>query len=595
MIHIIKNYKWVITTSLICLLLGVLTFFTFINRSFIELNALNLQVLLFVDAFLLITFFSLIFVETYKILKDKKKGVAGSETSLRYIIFFSTTTLLPSILIAIFSLFLFNVVIQKYFEKKIKSVVNSSSEVAKNYVAQTRNSIEADILLMVIDVNNKSGLFYDSPKGFQKVLASQRLLRKLDEVHLLDGAGNIIMSNITDPTSNFVAPPEEAFTRTMNGKPVRISDPNTNRTSALVKLNNFIDTYLYIVRFMDPKVINYLRETSEAVTFYYSVQDRKTGIKITFGIIYVLIVSLLLFLSVNIAISFASRLTKPIINLIAASEKISSGDLNAKVPKIDTDKEFKKLNTNFNLMIDKLKKQQDKLLLAERHAAWENVARKLAHEIKNPLTPIQLSIDRIREKYLTKSGSDNKNFSNYLNTITKQIKDIEHLVNEFSDFARMPKPSLKKVNLNQIVERAINLHVLSDKDIKFVFTKNKTFNNINGDEEQLNRVFINLIKNSIESIHDKRIKIVDFKGKISIEIRDDSDYIYVNIVDDGIGFGHVDKAKMLTPYFTTKKDGTGLGLAVVSKIINDHNSVILFSSVDNGAKVEIAFPKNYDK
>ena len=94
--------------------------------------------------------------------------------------------------------------------------------------------------------------------------------------------------------------------KTMNGKPVRISDPNTNRTSALVKLNNFIDTYLYIVRFMDPKVINYLRETSEAVTFYYSVQDRKTGIKITFAVIYVLIVSLLLFLSVTISINFAS-------------------------------------------------------------------------------------------------------------------------------------------------------------------------------------------------------------------------------------------------------------------------------------------------
>ena len=99
--------------------------------------------------------------------------------------------------------------------------------------------------------------------------------------------------------------------------------------------------------------------------------------------------------------------------------------------------------------------------MAERHAAWENVARKLAHEIKNPLTPIQLSIDRIREKYLSKSGSDNKNFSSYLNTITKQIKDIEHLVNEFSDFARMPKPSLKKINLNQIILRSINLHELS--------------------------------------------------------------------------------------------------------------------------------------
>ena len=100
-------------------------------------------------------------------------------------------------------------------------------------------------------------------------------------------------------------------------------------------------------------------------------------------------------------------------------------------------------------MIDKLKKQQDKLLLTERHAAWESVARKLAHEIKNPLTPIQLSIDGIKEKYLKKIDDSDKKFSNYLNTITKQIKDIEHLLNEFSDFARMPKPVLKKVDLIQ--------------------------------------------------------------------------------------------------------------------------------------------------
>ena len=591
MIHIIKNNKWVIATSLICVLLGTLTLFTFINRSFIELNDFNLQALLFLDTVLLLIFFILIFKETFQILKRKTKGNVGAETSLKYIIFFSTTTLLPSILIAVLSLFLFNVIIQNYFEKKIKSVVNNSSEVAKNYVAQTRNSIEADILLMLIDVNNKSALFYDNPKSFQNILTSQRLLRKLDEVHLLDGAGNIIMSNVTDVSQDFVPPPTEAFLRTLEGKPVRITDPITNRTSALIKLNNFIDTYLYIVKFMDPNVINYLKETSEAVSFYYSVQDKKTGIKITFAIIYILIVSLLLFLSINLAINFASRLTKPIINLISASEKISSGDLNAKVPKIKTDKEFEKLNENFNLMIDKLKRQQNKLLLAERHSAWENVARKLAHEIKNPLTPIQLSIDRIREKYLNNTKNDSKNFSNYLNTITKQIKDIEHLVNEFSDFARMPKPSFKKNNLNEIISRAISLHELSEPNISFNFSKNKALNNVRADEEQLNRVFINLIKNSLESINDKKTKNVDFKGKINIDIRDDRDYIYVTIVDNGLGFDHVETTKMITPYFTKKKDGTGLGLAVVNKIINDHNSTIMFSSIKDGAKIEITIPK----
>ena len=594
MIHIIKNYKWVIASSLICIVFGLLTFFTFINQSFIRLNDFNLQILLISDLVLLIMFFAFVAYQTYKILNEKRKGKLGSETSLRYILFFSTTTLLPSILIAVFSLILFNVGLQKYFDKKIKTVVNNSAEVANNYVEQTRNSIEADILLMVLDINNKSGMFYENPKRFEKILASQRLLRRLDEVHLLDSSANIIMSNVVDLSMNFVPPPEEAFIRSLNGKPIRIIDSRTNRTSALVKLNNFIDTYLYIVKFMDPKLINYLRQTGEAVSFYYRVQESKTGIKITFAIIYLLIVSLLLFLSIIISIDFASRLTSPIVNLIGASEKISSGDLNAKVPLIDTDKEFKKLNENFNSMIDKLKKQQDKLLVTERHAAWESVARKLAHEIKNPLTPIQLSIDRIREKYLNRTEDVDNRLSNYLNTITKQIKDIEHLVNEFSDFARMPKPIFKKIDLNKLISRSLNLHELSEKDINFVISKGKKTNNINGDEEQLNRVFINLIKNSIESINEKKSKNVVFKGKINVDIKEDSDYIYVTIVDNGVGFDEVSKTKMLTPYFTTKKKGTGLGLAIVTKTISDHNSTIVFNSIKDGAKVEIIIPKYYD-
>ena len=592
--HIIKNNKWVLTSSLVCILFGLLTFFTFINQSFKGISDLNLQILLIIDFALLGVFFTLIIIKTFKIFKNRRNKKIGSETSLKYLILFSSTTLLPSILIALFSLILFNVGLQKYFDKKIKLIVNNSAEVASNYVKQTRNSIESDVVLMVLDVNSKSALYYDNPKKFLNVLSSQRLLRRLDEVYLLDSSGNIIMSSIMDSSLDYVPPPDEAFVKSLNGRPVRITDPYTNRTSSLVKLNNFIDTYLYIVRFMDPKVINYLKQASEAVSFYFSVQDRRTGIKISFAIIYLLIVSLLLFLSVIISINLASSLTLPIINLIGASEKISAGELDTKVPIIETDNEFKKLNENFNLMIEKLKMQQNKLLMNERHEAWESVARKLAHEIKNPLTPIQLSIDRIKEKYLKNAEGDNKSLDKYLNTITNQIQDIEYLLNEFSDFARMPKPILKKIDLNKIILRSVNLHELSDPEIKFNFSKKTTAFFILADEEQLNRVVLNLIKNSIESIQDKKRKNVDFKGKINIEIKDDNDYIYVIIVDNGIGFDQVDKQKMITPYFTTKIKGTGLGLSIVTKIISDHNGLSKFDSINEGAKVEIALPKYYE-
>ena len=168
---------------------------------------------------------------------------------------------------------------------------------------------------------------------------------------------------------------------------------------------------------------------------------------------------------------------------------------------------------------------------------------------------------------------------------------IELLLNEFSDFARMPKPVLKKINLNKLISRSINLHKLSEAEIKFNLSKKNSSIEIDGDEDQLNRVFINLIKNSIESINEKKIKNADFKGKINVDIKDDSDYIYVTVEDNGLGFENTNKEKMVTPYFTTKKNGTGLGLAVVSKIISDHDSVILFNSIEDGAKVEITIPR----
>jgi two-component system nitrogen regulation sensor histidine kinase NtrY len=158
----------------------------------------------------------------------------------------------------------------------------------------------------------------------------------------------------------------------------------------------------------------------------------------------------------------------------------------------------------------------------------------------------------------------------------------------------MPKPKMKKIVISEVITNVITLHELSEPKIKFVFLNDNSKKNINGDEGQLNRVFLNLIKNSIESIHEKIKKNVDFKGKINIDIKDDSDYIYINILDNGVGFDQIDKAKMLVPYYTTKTKGTGLGLAVVTKIISDHNSTITFNSIKNGAKVEIVIPKYYE-
>ena len=241
-------------------------------------------------------------------------------------------------------------------------------------------------------------------------------------------------------------------------------------------------------------------------------------------------------------------------------------------------------------MIERLKEQQDKLLITERYEAWENVARKLAHEIKNPLTPIQLSIDSLREKYKSKLTQDGKNFEKYLETINRQIKDIEKLVNEFSNFARMPRPIFKQIDLIQLINKTLDFIKLTSKNT-INLKINTDYRNINGDEEQLNRVLINLIKNSEESFDDLMQKDPDFKGNIVIEIVSNNDYIIIKVNDNGPGI--TDAKKAMTPYFTTKKTGTGLGLPIVTKIINEHNGSFSIKSKKNndGTLVTISLPK----
>ena len=302
----------------------------------------------------------------------------------------------------------------------------------------------------------------------------------------------------------------------------------------------------------------------------------------------------MLFVSISIAIRFSSRFFRSINNLIIASSNIGKGNLDIKVPEFKTDKDMELLNKNFNSMINQLKNQQEKLIINERHEAWENLARKLAHEIKNPLTPIQLTIDRLKTKYSEKlEAGEKEDFTKSLKIIGKQIKQIENLVNEFSDFARMPKPILKDNNLSHITTDNINLLKELDETIEINIKSPNSDIFFNSDSEQISRVFFNLIKNSIESIQEKRQHNSNYKGKIDIELNENFTYIDFMIIDNGVGFGiFTDNIKdILNPYFTTKANGTGLGLAIVNKIINDHNGSLNFSSLDYGAKVQIRFKK----
>ncbi len=591
MVEFLKKNIFIIILSSITLFLGFLTFLTFIDRSFVELNQNNLQYLLILNILLLLSLFVLIFLEVKKSIRnDIDKD--GLKSNKKYITYFSLFTLIPSILISIFSLFLFSFALEKYFDKKVTTVVNNSYELAKSYVEEVRNKIESDIILIAFDTNKSSKFLNDNNKEYIRFLKTQKLIRDIDEIHIIDQNKELLFTNIDD-RSKYIPPIDKTLKLVLDDdRPLKIINAPENISAAIMRLQAFENRFLYVVKYLDKDISKYLNESQEAINFYYTVEERSTGIKISFAIIYIIIVTLLLFISITIAIRFSSRFFRSINNLISASTAIGEGDLTTKVPEIKTDKDLEILNKNFNSMIVRLKNQQDKLIINERYEAWGNLARKLAHEIKNPLTPIQLSIDRIKEKYIQQVNKNEKdNFEENLKIINNQIKQIGNLVNEFSDFARMPKPVLKKNNLIKIISENIKLLSEIDPMIKIDFINDKSSILLECDKEQISRVIFNLIKNSIESIQQKAENSSNFNKIITIEILKRNNQIYIVITDSGLGFENIKNniKEILNPYFTTKKNGTGLGLSIVNKIINDHNGEINFFSIPNGAKIEIKF------
>jgi len=594
MFDFIKKNIFIILLFTATLLIAFITFLTFIDKSFVKLSDQNLQFLLLLNSVLLIGFFTVIFKDVRNSLKIDV-DLSGSKANRKYITYFALFTLIPSILISLFSLFLLSFALDKYLDKKITTAVNNSYEIAKSYTEEIRNKTQSEIILIAYDLN-KSINFLESNIGqFKSFLNTQKLIRDMNEVHIIDGKGNLYLSTLTD-ISKYQRPLPEALEMVSNDKrPLKIINAYENQSASIIRLENYEGKYLYIVKYLDKKISQYLVESQEALNFYYTVLNKQTGIKISFVFIYLVIVSLLLFLSISIAIRFSSRFFRAINNLIIASLNIGKGNLNIKVPEIKADKDIEILNKNFNLMIGQLKTQQEKLIISERHEAWENLARKLAHEIKNPLTPIQLTIDRLKNKYSNKLDLNEKeDFSKSLKIIDKQINQIENLVNEFSDFARMPKPILKDNNLVLLIKDNVSLLKEIDKTIEINFNPKKNNILLNSDNEQLSRVFFNLIKNSIESIQEKKQNNDKFKGIIDIDININIGYVDFVIIDNGVGFEvFAENIKnILNPYFTTKKKGTGLGLAIVNKIINDHNGSITFTSLDKRAKINIKFIKN---
>ena len=240
------------------------------------------------------------------------------------------------------------------------------------------------------------------------------------------------------------------------------------------------------------------------------------------------------------------------------------------------------------------------LVSAQRLAAWGDVARRIAHEIKNPLTPIQLSAERLKRKYSPIVGAEDSNLSQYCDVIIRQTNDLRRIVDEFSKFARMPEPIKRPTNVTKLLKDVILLFQVSSPKINIVFNNLYDDFNISIDETMINQAFTNLIKNAGEAIESKLNSQPDLKFDPEIRITIDQimNDLEITIEDNGIGLPNQGRSRLFEPYVTNRENGTGLGLSIVKKIIEEHNGTLElldaspFSKTDSfGAKMRIVFPK----
>ena len=689
---------------------GVLTYIAMSGAAPSRPDPKTILILLNIDLVLLLSLGALVASRLVRLWLERRRGSAGSRLHTRMVALFSLVAVTPTIVVAVFSALFLDFGMQSWFSEKVSTALDRSLVVAQAYVLEHREGIRAEALATASELNRQALYLAQNPYRLTQLLNRLAAARSLTEAVVLQRNGRILARNDLSFTLEFERMPQRAIDAAAAGDVVILSEEGDDRVRALIRLDNYVDAYLYVARFLESRVIDHTQEVQKVVRDYQRLESERSGIQITFVLIFVVIALLVLLSSVWIGLHFANRIARPIGGLIAAADRVRAGDLTARVSESALDDELGSLSRAFNRMTGQIHSQQQELieanrqlddrrrftetvlsgvsagvvgldargritlpnpsalallgvaedgligrpletaipemtgLLAEararphrlvesqlelvrderrrtllvrvvaergnwridgfvvtfdeitalvsaqRRAAWADVARRIAHEIKNPLTPIQLSAERLKRKYLGEVASEPEVFAACTDTIVRQVGDIRQMVDEFSSFARMPVPVLKKVDLVDLVERAVVLHRIAHPEITFEIERPEGGIRLDCDIRQIGQALTNLLKNAIEAIETRPRAKPRPAGRIVIRVREDEGQWMIEAEDNGPGLPGEQRDRLTEPYVTTRARGTGLGLAIVRKIMEDHGgNLILGNGVGGGARVALVF------
>src|SRR6266496_790740 len=677
----------------LALLSAFLTFMVLSGLTPIEPTRHVVYSFLLINAATILLLVGIIVREVWLVIQARRRGRAAARLHVQIVSLFSIIAVLPAVLVAVVANVTIDRGLDRLFSGPTREVIQNSLIVARAYMQEHAKLIRGDILGMANDIARARPLYDQDRRSFQELLTANADGRNLPAAMLVDKNGNVLVTAKTGIQQEFTTPPQDFLSNVNEDEPQIAVFPEDNYVAAVIRLRAFDDTFLYVARLLDPRVISQLKQTEASVAEYAQIEARRLGIQVAFALMFAVIALTILMASVLLGLNFANWLVAPIRNLMSAANIVSTGDLHVQVPVHKSEGDLAQLGETFNKMTAELRTQRDELVSAsdlidsrrrfieavlssasagiigvdasgsvgilnrsaeklighaesetldhplsdvlpelddmmksaregtqrlvqgqititrdghernlsvrvsaeqtgqsrdsyiitldditelvsaQRTSAWGDVARRIAHEIKNPLTPIQLSAERIRRKFGKVITEDKAVFEQCTETIVRQVDDIRRMVDEFSRFARMPKPVIEGEDVADTVRQAVFLMRVGHPDIDIEAEIKDEPMRAQFDRRLISQALTNIIKNATEAIEAVPAEELG-KGRIDVIAARDNDDIVIDVIDNGIGLPKVSRARLLEPYVTTREKGTGLGLAIVGRVLEDHGGRI---------------------
>ena len=677
----------------LALLSTLLTFVVLTGLTRIQPTPEIVNSFLLINGATILVLIGIIAREVWKVVQARRRGRAASRLHVQIVGLFSVIAVLPAVVVAIVANVTIDRGLDRLFSGPMREVIQNSLIVAHAYVQEHAQLIRGDILGMANDITHARPL-YDQDRGtFRELLTASAASRNLPGAMLIDKDRNILETAQTGIQQSFTTPAPDFLSNVDENEPQIAVFPEANYVAAVIRLRAFNDTFLYVARLLDPRVVAQLRQTEASVAEYAEIESRRLGLQVNFALMFAVIALTILTASVLIGLNFSNWLVAPIRRLMSAANIVSTGDLHVQVPVHKSEGDLAQLGETFNKMTQELRSQRDELVSAsdlidsrrrfieavlssasagiigvdasgsvgilnrsaeklighaesetldhplsdvlpelddmmktaregtqrlvqgqitimrdghernlsvrvsaeqtsqsrdsyiitldditelvsaQRTSAWGDVARRIAHEIKNPLTPIQLSAERIRRKFGKVITEDKAIFEQCTDTIVRQVDDIRRMVDEFSRFARMPKPVMEGEDVADTVRQAVFLMRVGHPEIEIEAEIKDDPMRAQFDRRLISQALTNIIKNATEAIEAVPAEELG-KGRIDVIAARDNDDIVIDVIDNGIGLPKVSRARLLEPYVTTREKGTGLGLAIVGRVLEDHGGRI---------------------